>query len=99
MSMKSLIGRKVSKKVQFMGEEVEIKKLTVAEIVELQKASEAAKSEDEFEGLAALRKIIRIGVSDATELSDEDFSQFPLDDLSKLAEDVMEYSGVSNKGK
>jgi len=87
--------------VDFMGDKVKIVKLSVTEVREFQKEIDTLKdkTEDADSGLAIQRKIIRLGVVGASELSDEELDSFPLDDLSTLAKVVLEQAGVrGNEG-
>jgi len=95
MSIKDLVGKKITKKTQFMSEKVEIAKLSVAEVRSLQDAGEDKEADD----MEVLRKIIRTGVTDTEDLTDEDFDNLPLEELTKLAEAVMEFSGVGAKSQ
>ena len=48
IDFKSLVGKRLSKSVNFMGQKVDIKKLSVSEVMEIQeKAKEAEKDEKE----------------------------------------------------
>jgi hypothetical protein len=99
--MKSLIGRKMTKVVKFMGEDVKINKLSVAEVMEIQTAAKDAEN-DEAKGFNILKTILRDAVEGAAEISDEDFNNFPMDELSKLSNEIMKFSGISGeegKGK
>ena len=93
MSMKTLVGKKVTKEVVFMGEKVTISKLSVAEVTKIQESAKdaAANTEDQ---LLVLREVIKSSVSGAEELTDEDFQSFPLDELSKLSTEIMKHSGL-----
>jgi hypothetical protein len=98
--MRSLIGHSApTKKLAFLGKKdaVEVKKLTGLEVKEFQTyVNTEAKSLPEAEqGLAIQRKIIRMGVKDAEDLSDDEIDGFPLDEVSKLAKEVLVYSGIS----
>lgn len=93
--MKHLVGKPQTKKVPFMGDEVEIKKLSVAEVMELQELiKKAAKSKDQ---LQVLRDVLRLAVVGADEMSDDDFNTFSPIDLNELSEEVLVYCGLSNK--
>lgn len=89
--MKHLVGKNVKKKVKFLGEEIEIKKLSVKEVLEVQ---EATKTTEENEQLKALHKIIRLAVTGADELTDDEISEFPLEDLTTLSAEIVKYSGM-----
>jgi hypothetical protein len=88
--MKHLVGRKITKQVDFLDEKVSIKKMSVAEILKLQ--TQAKENTDE---VSSLKMIIRSGVEGAVDLSDEDIESFPIDELSKLASEVIEFSGIN----
>lgn len=93
--MKHLVGKLVTEKVPFMGDEVEVKKLTVGEVMGLQKVIEkAAKSKDEQAQLKLLCDVIKIAVVGAEELTDEDFNTFPIQELTGLSEQIMRLSGL-----
>ena len=90
--MKHLVGKNMSKEVEFMGDKVTIKKLTVSEIMKIQDASKKLKEGDE---VSILRTMIRLAVSEAKELKDADLDSFPLDELSRLGSEIVEYSGMA----
>lgn len=94
--IRSLIGRKMTKDVKFMGESVKISKLSVAEVIEIQNKAKALEG-NEAEGFNVLKTVIRSAVDGATELSDEDFDGFPLDELSKLSNEIMKFSGIGQE--
>ena len=94
--IKGLVGRKMTKSVKFMGEDVKITKLTVAEVLEIQEKAKAIEK-DETEGFNVLKTVIKAAVEGATELTDEDFNGFPLDELSKLSSEIMKYSGIGQE--
>jgi len=93
--MKHLVGKLLTEKVPFMGDEVEVKKLTVGQVLDLQKVINAAASnEDESAQLRLLCDIIKIAVVGAEELTDEDFDTFPITELTVLSEHIMRLSGL-----
>ena len=92
--IKGLVGRKMTQTAKFLGTDVTISKLSVAQVMEIQ---EAAKNTDDTEqGLPLLRKVIRMSVENAESLTDEDFNGFPMDELSKLSTAIMKFSGIGN---
>jgi hypothetical protein len=91
--IKSLVGKKMTKNVKFMGEDVKISKLSVSEVMEIQDRAKTINKDDE-EGFNILKTVIRASVEGAKELSDEDFNNFPLDELSKLSNEIMKFSGI-----
>jgi len=93
MGIKALVGKKMTKKLKFMGEDIEIAKLSVAEVMEIQEKAKGMK-ENEAEGFNVLKAVIRAAVADAADLSDTDFETFPMDELSKLSDEIMKFSGL-----
>jgi len=91
--IKGLVGRKLSKTVKFMGEDVKIFKLSISEVNEIRQLAIQAET-DEDKHYDILRKVIRLGVEDAESLSDEDFDDFSIDELSKLSNNIMQFSGL-----
>jgi hypothetical protein len=93
--MKHLVGKSITEKVPFMGDEVEVKKMTVGEILELQKViAKVGDSDDATKQIGLLRDIIKVAVLGADELSDADFETFPIEELNKLSNKVMALSGL-----
>jgi hypothetical protein len=94
--MKHLVGKKITKKIPFMDSEVELKKLSVKEVQQVQKLVKAnEKNKDENSQIKLLTDLLKISVIGADELSDEEFSTFPIGDLTFLSEEIMSYSGLS----
>lgn len=91
--IRSLIGKKLTKKVKFMGEDVSISKLSVAEVLEIQAKAKVI-DPNSNESIELLRSVIRMAVEGADTLSDDDFNNFPMDELSKLSNEVMKFSGM-----
>lgn len=93
--MKHLVGKTLSKKVPFMGDEVEIRKLSIAEVLNVQKIVKAASKDKSEEGQVKLiRDVVKIAVTGASELTDEEFNGFPLGELSDISEAILKYSGI-----
>jgi hypothetical protein len=93
--MKHLINKELTEKVPFMGDEVEVRKLTVGTIMDLQKIiQKAEKSKDDKAQLKLLCDIIKVAVVGAEELTDADFESFPLSELTELSNHVMRVSGL-----
>lgn len=92
--IKGLIGRKMTRVTKFMGEDILISKLNVANVMDIQEKAKKLEENDN-EGFDLLKSIIRSAVEGADELSDEDFEGFPLDELSKLSNEIMKFSGIN----
>lgn len=95
-SFKALIGKRMSKNVSFMGAQVSISKLSVAEVLEIQDMAKDIESSDS-KGLDVLKKVIRSSVAGAADISDEEFRQLPMDELSNLSNEVMKFSGIGEQ--
>lgn len=94
--IKALVGQRMTKTVKFLGGDVKISKLTVAEVLEIQaKAKDAEK--DENAGLELLKTVIRSAVEGGSDLDDSDFDNFPMDELSRLSNEIMKYSGLGQE--
>jgi hypothetical protein len=91
-AMKNLVGKKQTKLFKFMGEELKISKLSVADVLEIQ--TKAQKNEGDQDSLEILKSIIRSSVEGAVDLSDQDFETFPMDELAKLSSEIMKFSGL-----
>lgn len=98
--IRSLVNKKMTKSVKFMGEDIKITKLSVSEVLEIQELSKKVNESDSENGFDILKTVIRSAVEGASELADEDFNNFPLDELSKLSAEIMKFSGLGeDKGK
>jgi hypothetical protein len=96
--IKSMVGKKQSKNVKFMNQDLEISKLSVAQVLEIQ-AQAKSLSEDDARGFDVLKTVIRSSATDGDQLTDEDFESLPMDELSKLSAEIMKFSGLGEAGK
>lgn len=93
--MKHLVGKKIVEKVPFMGDQVEVKKLTVSEIMHIQtliKKTQDKKSD--YDDIALIKDVIRLAVLNAENITDEEFNDFPIGELSALSSEIMSISGL-----
>ena len=91
--MKHLVGKDITSAVQFMNDEVQIKQLSVNSVVTLQ-----AKFQDpnaDMANIETLVEIVKVGVVGADKLKDEEIQGFPLAELTKLANEIMAFSGLT----
>lgn len=97
--IKALVGRKMTKTVKFMGDDVKISKLSVQQVLAIQEKAKEIETNDAA-GLEVLKLVINAGVEGGEQLTDEDFQGFSMDELSKLSAEVMKFSGIgSESGK
>jgi hypothetical protein len=95
--MKHLVGKVITKKVPFMGDEVEVRKMSVSEVMKIQDMVKlASKSKADDSQLGLLRDVIRLAVVGADEISDEDFNTFPIGELSELSNEILSFSGLGD---
>lgn len=92
-SLKDLINKKITKSVKFMGADVKIQKLSVDEVVAIQAKAKAMGNSDDA-GIVVLQTIVAYGLEGASELSDEDYRQLPMEELSTLSNLIMAFSGM-----
>jgi len=101
--MKNLVGKTLSKKVKFLGEEVVIKKLNVAQVMEIQSLTSSGvkegAEESDANSLNILLYVITAAVEGSEDISQDDLKQFPLDELSSLSASILEFSGLGNAQK
>lgn len=95
MGFKDLVGKKMTKKVRFMNEDVTIAKLSVSEVMAIQEAA-SNMGENDSKGFDILKTVIRSSVEGADSLEDKDFETFPMDELSNLSNEIMKFSGISD---
>jgi len=96
MGFKELVGKRMTKSVKFMNEDVKISKLSVDEMMNVQTLAKALETDstDEKSGFNILRTVIRASVEGAADITDDDFKTFPMDELSRLSNEIMKFSGV-----
>ena len=79
-----------------MNQEVEIKQLTVKGIKDLQKSLDKNK-DDDVSGLKTLSAIFKQTVVGAEDMKESEFEDFPIQALTKLSQDILEYNGLAAK--
>lgn len=95
----ALLGKRMKKTVKFIGADVTIFKLTVAEVKDIQEKAKLLET-DEDAGLDILRTVIRSAVEGGSALEDSHFEAWPMDELSKLSNEIMKFSGIgADQGK
>ena len=93
-NLRNLLSKTITKKVKFMGDEVEVCKLTIAQVERIQAFTKDASENSESDIFASLKKILDEGVTGFSELTMEEFKQFPLEELQALSSHVTEFSGL-----
>jgi hypothetical protein len=95
-SMKRFIGKKIKSKVKFMDSELEISKLTIAQVTRIQELAKEAEK-DQTKGFGIMQEVIKMSAVGAEELTPEDFESMPLEELTKLSDAIMKFSGLETK--
>jgi len=96
--MKHLVGKVITKEVSFMGDTVQIRKLSVNEVLTVQKiVQKANKAKGEEAQIILLQDVIKVAVPEAQELTNEDFKTFPIGELSELTESILSFAGLSGE--
>ena len=78
------------------GGKLTLVKLPLKAVREMQTLAGKMEDASSFDSnLEAMRFVIRAGIVEAADMSDEDFDVFALDDLAALQQEVMAYSGLA----
>jgi hypothetical protein len=98
--MKHLVGKTPTKEVSFCEVKVKIKKLSVDQVFEVQRRSKANSEiegdDAENAGMELLQYVCECSVEGAAGLTKDEFRSFPVDELSKLSNAILEWSGLGN---
>lgn len=97
-TFRDIVGERITKTVKFMGKDLKISKLSVGEVEEVQKKVEEFKKSDAPDegGMELLKLVIRLSVEGGADITDDDFNVCPMDDMSKLSDDILAYSGMKS---
>jgi len=93
--MSRFANLKSIKKHKFVTLEIEISKLSTADVVEIQEQSrEIENNGNDDDNLKLMMTVIRKGVTEMREMTDEELLALPMDDLSLLSAEIMKFSGL-----
>ena len=93
--MKNLVGKKMTQSADFLGDKVTINKLPLGKVFDIQAQAKAAGT-DEKAQMGVMLTTFQSSVEGAETLTLEDMFGWPLDELQKLSEQIMEFSGLGN---
>ena len=92
-------SRRKTKTYNFMGEDIEIMPLSVAQVrvfqENIKKQEESQLSDNSETGLSSQRDLIRMGVIGARDLTDEELDNMSLIDMTDLANEILKYTGLT----
>jgi hypothetical protein len=98
MAENRFVGTKVTKKTKFMGQDLDICKLTITQVMRIQaQAKVLEENASETENLKLLSIVVQEGAKELSELTAEQLYEFPMDELTTLSNEIMKYSGLGNK--
>ena len=83
-----------------MEDEVEVRQLTINTVLKVQDmVNKSAKAKDQEKAqMDLMRSVIRLAVVGAEEISDIEFDTFPLGEITKLSEQILNVSGLGVAG-
>ena len=95
--MRKFVGKQKTKKIPFMGDKIEIRKLTTGQIKEIGK--QAASIPTDSEDKAFLELVYTFQAAVVLEEGEDEITlglleEFPLDELISLSKEIMTYAGV-----
>jgi hypothetical protein len=100
MGIERFKGSKVTQKIKFVGQDLEIVKLTVSQAIKVQDlVKELEESKDPEANLAVLLMALQFGAPDLSTMTLEDLKEFPMHDLTTLSNSIMKYSGMISEAK
>ena len=95
----AILGQRVTKKVKFVELDIEISKLTMGQVNEVQTKARALAETPDGDNMELLVMVVKFGAQELSDVSDEEFLNFPLDELTKLSTAIMQFSGLNTDKK
>jgi hypothetical protein len=78
-----------------MNDEVEVKKLTVSEVLHIQELIKKAQNKKvEYDDMSLIKDVVRMAVTGADEITDEEFNEFPVGELTHLSSSILRIAGL-----
>jgi hypothetical protein len=86
---------KATKKHKFISVEVEMCKLSTADVLEIQEQSKKlGEGGTDKDNIDLMLSVIRKGVAEMKDMTDEELLDLPMEDLSTLSAEIMKFSGL-----
>jgi hypothetical protein len=96
MSISRFKGAKASKKTKFVGQDIDIVKLTVSQALQVQDVVKLAEGDDNPDAnLNILLTVLKFGAPDLVDMTLDDLKEFPMQDLTLLSSEIMKHSGMT----
>ena len=105
MNLAEIFTKPQTKKIKINGADVEIRKLTLAEVEELQALHAEINQRDDDGNVTVdpkrqydvVIKTLCLGIEGFSELPDETVRAIPMETLNKAVDDVLKFSGMGAK--
>jgi len=98
--------KKTAKEVQFLGEKIEIFKLSVTDVLSIQALTKELAGDpdnnvpaDPEASLKGLINTIQLGAPELAGYEKEELYDIGIDDLNKLADEILKFSGMGSNTK
>jgi len=97
VSALDLMKKNRTKKITFMGGELEIKMLTFNQIKQFSELAEAAENANDIESNSKqMAELLKVSVVGMEELSIDDIGEIPLGTLTDVVNEVLLFNGLRN---
>jgi hypothetical protein len=83
----------IKKTVKFMDQDLEIKQLTVKGVKDLQTTLDK-NTDATMDAVKTLAVIFKATVVGAEDMADEEFEKFPIEPLTKLSNEILQFNGL-----
>jgi len=98
--MKKFVNKQLTEVVPFMGEEVDVRQLSISSVLKIQElVKKAEKSKAESAQINLMKDVLRMAVVGAEEMTNEDFDTLPLGELTTLSTKVLAISGLGDSAE
>jgi len=95
--MKKFVNKEITESVPFMGEEVDVRQLSISSVFKIQDlVKKADKSKAESAQINLMKDVLRMAVVGAEDMTNEDFDSLPLGELTMLSTKVLSISGLGD---
>jgi len=88
--MKKFVNKQLTEVVPFMGEEVDVRQLSISSVLKIQElVKKAEKSKAESAQINLMKDVLRMAVVGAEEMTNEEFDTLPLGELTTWSTKVL----------
>lgn len=95
------LGKAVVTEVDFLEEKIKISKLSVGDVLAIQAQADIVQNttdakQAELENIRLLNLTVQRGAKELSDLTEEEMQTFAMEELTKLAHEVMRFSGLQS---